>query len=309
MFGSPILRDVVYRDRNPDAMDIDVRNVQHFEGTGPNHSFAMDVWQPAASSRLHGIIERIWYWDGTAADPFEAVYPDVTIELVVQLDYRYRPVRAGVPGAAFPWVSLDGVRHEVQTIGAPSQRCRVLGVRMPPGIAFALLREPLEHLADRTVDVGDLLGRTTDDLVARCSDANDGPAAIANAADWVEHRLARDAIDDIAVRCARMLVARGGAIAIAALADEVGLSAASLTRRFKLYVGTTPKRFARIARFRKTLDALDAGATLADVTYRMRYSDHAHLDAEFRAHAGISPSTYRDTDHFRTTAATDVAAE
>ena len=65
-----------------------------------------------------------------------------------------------------------------------------------------------------------------------------------------------------------------------------------------MHVGTTPKRFARIARFRRTLDALAAGATLADVTYRMRYFDHAHLDAEFRAHAGISPSTYRSAIHF-----------
>jgi hypothetical protein len=122
-------------------------------------------WKPAFSSQLAGSIDQIWYFDGTLGEVRERVFPDGTLELIVQLDSPHRP---GVDGPArpFPPVCVTGLRTTAEVVEAPPGRCRVLGVRLTPPAAFRLLCAPLPELTARTADLHAVIGRGAAELEA-----------------------------------------------------------------------------------------------------------------------------------------------
>jgi hypothetical protein len=64
-------------------------------------SWIETTWVPDATSPLAGAIDRIWHFDGTLAAKRERVFPDGTLELIVQLDTPHRPGLDG-PADRFP---------------------------------------------------------------------------------------------------------------------------------------------------------------------------------------------------------------
>ncbi len=58
-------------------------------------------------------------------------------------------------------------------------------------------------------------------------------------------------------------------------------------------MGLAPKAYARVARFQRALAALHAGGRgLSDVALRAGYYDQPHMNADFRALAGMTPGEY-----------------
>ena len=90
------------------------------------------------------------------------------------------------------------------------------------------------------------------------------------------------------------LHAAGGAVAVEAVAREVGWSRRHLAARFRAEVGLPPKLVARILRFERVAGALRAGGEvrLAEAAYDAGYADQAHLNRDFRAFSGLSPTAY-----------------
>ena len=94
-----------------------------------------------------------------------------------------------------------------------------------------------------------------------------------------------------------------GTAGVAELADSVGWSRRHLLTRFRAQVGLTPKTAARVVRFERAARTLvpvlaDGGPgtpteqSISTVAADCGYADHAHLTREFRALAGVTPSTY-----------------
>jgi AraC-like DNA-binding protein len=88
------------------------------------------------------------------------------------------------------------------------------------------------------------------------------------------------------------LLRAGGDLPVGELAGEVGGSARHLTNRFRDEVGLRPKEAARVVRFDRVRRRLAPGVRLADLAADAGYFDQAHLNREFRALAGCSPSAW-----------------
>jgi AraC-like DNA-binding protein len=86
-----------------------------------------------------------------------------------------------------------------------------------------------------------------------------------------------------------------GSGTVSALADEVGWSRRHLTARFRAEYGISPKDVARISRFQRARELLGARQppSLADVAARCGYADQAHLNREWRALAGCTPTWWQ----------------
>lgn len=76
---------------------------------------------------------------------------------------------------------------------------------------------------------------------------------------------------------------------------ESGYSHRHFIALFEEAVGLTPKRCARVLRFRGVLAALanEPRRALAELALSFGYADQPHLNKDFREMAGISPSAYR----------------
>ena len=76
------------------------------------------------------------------------------------------------------------------------------------------------------------------------------------------------------------------------LRRELGCSRRHLSARFREEIGLTPKAFARILRFQRTVGLLDGGADLAGVALACGFADQPHFTREFRALAGRTPTEF-----------------
>jgi len=119
----------------------------------------------------------------------------------------------------------------------------------------------------------------------------------------------------------RQLLASGGAIRAAELAEQTGWSGHHLAARFRAEIGLTPKAAARVIRFNRARHLLAGQAAapapapalapgdggrgygLADLAVTCGYFDQAHLAREFRALAGCPPSQWL-AEEFRNVQAT-----
>lgn len=166
-------------------------------------------------------------------------------------------------------------------------------VELSPLGAYALLGVPLWELTDTVIDLADVWGRNTEQIVAKLAETprwqtrlallDDALAAQAEAGPrpapqviWAWQRLCRS----------------GGRIPIARLAGEVGWTRRHLLTRFREQIGLTPKAAARVIRFQHTLQLLQGTGcrpSLANVAHLTGYGDQAHLTREFRAFTGATP--------------------
>jgi AraC-like DNA-binding protein len=180
------------------------------------------------------------------------------------------------------------------TIAGPDTRARLValapgtrmvGVRLRPGVAGAVLGLPAGELRDLAPDAGEVLGR---DQVQRLLDALRGGGSSAD-----PHRILLGAIERRGAPAPDPLLSAAVAALdrpharVAAVAAELGVSARQLQRRVTDAVGYGPKMLARVLRFRR-LQALPAGP-LVELALEAGYADQAHMTAEVTELAGIPP--------------------
>jgi AraC-like DNA-binding protein len=170
-----------------------------------------------------------------------------------------------------------------------------LTIELTPLGARALLGVPARALWSTAVEADAVIGREARRLRDRLHDL---PR-------WCERFAACDAAltrllhrqgggTDASLGMAwRRLVASGGSVGVEPLAEQVGWSRRYLARRFADEFGLSPKAAARVVRFERACALLRAGrGSLADVAHACGYYDQPHLNRDFRALAGCSPTAW-----------------
>lgn len=80
------------------------------------------------------------------------------------------------------------------------------------------------------------------------------------------------------------------ATTVHALTKDLPIGERQFRRRFKEYVGLSPKEYLRISRQRRAIQELDDRAgNLTTVAAEQGYADQAHFSNEFRSYVGITP--------------------
>lgn len=75
------------------------------------------------------------------------------------------------------------------------------------------------------------------------------------------------------------------------LAEKCCLSTKQFERVFGNKIGMSPKVYAKIVRFQKTLWMMQKGIRdFTDISYSAGYSDQSHFNREFRRYSGVTPT-------------------
>lgn len=90
----------------------------------------------------------------------------------------------------------------------------------------------------------------------------------------------------------RAILADPGGVRVGALAAAMGMSVDALERRFRRWVGASPKRLASIVRLRQAVKGAAAGPTLGALAATAGYYDQAHLNRQFVALLGAAPGAF-----------------
>ncbi len=155
----------------------------------------------------------------------------------------------------------------------------LVGIRFLPGAGGNVLGVPLDELRDLRVDAAE---------INRAFDLDPGLEPGKVAARFLTAAIGREA-DPLVVEAAR----RVDREEVGTVARELGISERQLRRRFHAAVGYGPATLARVLRFRRFVEEVDAGRTdLAPLAADAGYADQAHLTRETARLAGLPPLAF-----------------
>jgi len=247
---------------------------------------------PAAP--LRPLVHRIWMLQGEvgAEADFQRAMPDGRPELIFNLADRFESRGPGGRERQ-PEALLVGPTTRAIEL-RPTGRVDLLGLRLQPGAAPALLRHSGLELVDRALDLCNLHLGWMKHLAGRL-------AALEHTVDRVElvqQRLVRsvenaDRDSRLEAGVALMLGSRSP-VGTGRIAHLVGLSPRHLSRLCRERVGIGPKLLGRLTRFQRVLRELEQGTRprWAALAHRHGFFDQAHLAGDFRRFAGVSPGRY-----------------
>ena len=244
----------------------------------------------------------VGYRDAGVAPARHRGLPSPALTLIFTLD---EPLSiAAHPDPAQPageFVTLAGGLHTAPAVITHDGRQSGLQLSLTPRGCRALLGLPAGELAGIDVHGDEVLGRLATVLAERLREAPGWPERFALLEAALTERLAasaeQPAISDEVAYVWRMLRQTGGRAPVARLAAETGWSERHLRSRFRTETGLGPKAAARVIRFDRARRRLQRRALtglaldLAGLAAACGYSDQAHLDREFAALAGCSPTT------------------
>ncbi|MGH9805156.1 MAG: DUF6597 domain-containing transcriptional factor [Candidatus Acidiferrales bacterium] len=238
---------------------------------------------PCAALRLY--VECFWSRAGRAGASTAAghrVLPDGCLDIVFNF------------GDSAPWSAAVVGTMTRPLVVEPGRREDFLGVRFRPGKARAFLRPPADEFTDRAVRLADAWGRDGAELEERLAGMPALRARLGALENALLRRLAQAPAADTRLDAAVEVIARSrGAVSVERLSGTVGWSRQHLARRFTSAVGVGPKLFCRVVRFRGLVEsarALKLGWAEAAAEYG--YYDQAHLIAEFKEFAGLTPAQF-----------------
>lgn len=260
----------------------------------------MQMLRRAPAPPLDALIDCLWHAQRLPkAHARERALPTGRVDLVIHLAQeqltRYADA-ADLHGQRYSpmLVSGAGTRHFVIDTSRPSL---VVGVHFHAGGAAALLGLPASELSEQHVALEELWGAAARRLREQLLAAGTPQQRLDRLEAALLARYQPDARPDAAVRHAlRSLSYAPGEARIAALQAASGLSAQRFIASFNQQVGLTPKRYARVLRFKRVIERAAASMGAIDwvqLALDAGYHDQPHLVHDFRAFSGLSPTQYQ----------------
>jgi AraC-like DNA-binding protein len=224
----------------------------------------------------------------------ELLIPDGHSELVFVIDSAFERWAVGHP-------ERRAVMRQSYVIGSRSHSVitrdlgpvAVAGVKLDPRALRWLLGTSLTDFSDATLSLREL-GQARllelEDAVAGA--ARGAPGAVAQALDRALLRALRDMpassrpIDDLVTQ----IRASRGAMPILEWVARQGLDARQVERQFAAAMGMTPKRYARVIRFKHSYHQLIGRSSTQPLGVHLDgFYDQSHFNREFRAFIGAPP--------------------
>jgi AraC-like DNA-binding protein len=169
-----------------------------------------------------------------------------------------------------------------------------------PGGGYPFFGVPLAELVDRTTPLRDLWGAHADEVLDHLAAAATNSARLTVLQQALVCRMhGAHAFEPFAAPVVREAVARLSTrrTTLTEIASDLHLSGRSLRRAFSAVVGLSPKQYARIVRFQRTVTGAALGASSwSELATASGYFDQAHLCADFRDLARLSPTAFQRHD-------------
>lgn len=92
-----------------------------------------------------------------------------------------------------------------------------------------------------------------------------------------------------------MIMKSGGNISLKELQEKTQTTERTFERKFKEYIGISPKLFTRICRFQASLSQIRHNnfEKLSDIAFENDYADQSHFIRSFKEFTGFSPNQYQ----------------
>jgi AraC-like DNA-binding protein len=237
------------------------------------------------SPRFAAHIECFWLHTSDEPVPSFRVFPDGCADIIFE-----RP--GGSRGRGL--IAVGTMTHAQSfALGA---RQSTFGLRFHPGMAPRFLRVAGPEIADGFIALEDAWGAARAQRLAEQLAESSSPHEVVGR---LEASLGEPPALDPVEKALSWLVENRGQVPMEDLADSASLSPRQFRRVCLERTGVTPKRLARVLRFRRALShfSRERPADWAQVALECGYYDQAHLINEFREFSGLAPGEFAASSH------------
>jgi AraC-like DNA-binding protein len=163
----------------------------------------------------------------------------------------------------------------------------------------AFFRDPLHELFQVSLSLDDWLRpqplrETTERLV----EAKDNRQRIGIIERFLLSERKEIEADRLVLQAVQAIKEAHGQLKIKALLTDLPLSRDPFEKRFRRVVGTSPKQYATIVRFRTLIAGSRPVDSLTTVAHRAGYFDQAHFIKDFKSFTGKSPKDFFAADSY-----------
>jgi len=240
------------------------------------------VHRPGKALGRH-VREILWVCSGLPR--LQVLLPETALTIVLR-----QSGSASLHSEDLPHAIVSGLQQRTRIVehGANSS---LIVVRFTEMGAAAILRDRVDLLYNRTVSLDSVLHeQEIDSLQNILADARNFRSQILQVERFLAGRIhARNRIPAQIEAATQMIRRSQGRSSIAAIARHAGMSQSALERHFRAAVGTTPKRFSRLARLQHVCRLWDAGKSLTEIAFEAGYCDQPHMVRDFRLFTAASP--------------------
>jgi AraC-like DNA-binding protein len=247
---------------------------------------------------LSEAVESLWLDEPSVPRPErERILPSGRMQIVINLGSQAARLHS-VNGR---WCSgpignepiLCGAGSTHQIIGLP-QRDTLVGIAFRPGGAQPFLRPSSTLVSNGVAALCDVWSNDTRRLRDRLLRTDDGTQRLQALEDFLAGQRSTTRRIHPAVAYAVRKLESATACSIAAVANDVGLSARRFISVFTNHVGVTPKIFQRVSRFQRVVQScrLRDDVKWTALAFEHGYYDQAHLVRDFKAFSGLTPTAF-----------------
>ncbi|MGI8693152.1 MAG: DUF6597 domain-containing transcriptional factor [Geodermatophilaceae bacterium] len=251
------------------------------------------------SAALAPFVKAVWYVEDDLPPARERKLPTGEMQIVVNLtedELRwYGGTRLDQPRSTHG-AGLCGVLAGPVGIDTAEQR-RVLGISFRPGGTLPFFSAPARSLTEPVIGLDALWGRAGQTLRERLLEHRSPAAMLAAMESVLLDRVVGSLRPDPALLAAAAALSSGNPVG--GVADALGTTRSTFTRRFRHGIGLAPKPFARIRRLQRVIGSLrrpepapGAAVDWAEMAARHGFFDQAHLINDFRSLTGLTPAAY-----------------
>lgn len=220
-------------------------------------------------------------------------YPHPRVVLIVTGADGLRVADAKSPERLLHVNSFVAGIHEHYSITESDRVSEGVQVNLEPLFARRLFRMPLSELANRVVELQDVVGAEAKTLREQMAAAPCWDRRFDLLGNALQRRVADAPTPTREIAWAWSRIRRsGGTVAISDLSDELGWSRKRLIAAFCDQVGVAPKTAARIVRFGRARELLSAGRSWPDIVDGAGYYDQSHFIREFSEFSGATPTEF-----------------
>jgi AraC-like DNA-binding protein len=170
-------------------------------------------------------------------------------------------------------------------------------VEFNPVGAYRLFALPYAEVKNHIIKMSELLGKEMEELELRLTETATVKAKLDLLQIFLIRQLHRSTPDLIYDYCIDRITASKGTVSVAQLEKETGYSARWLHRKFSERLGTGPKNFSEIIRFKQFYQAYAEGASLINLKQHIYqyYYDQSHFLKAFKRFTGSTPTDLQNS--------------
>jgi AraC-like DNA-binding protein len=180
----------------------------------------------------------------------------------------------------------------------PEGESGIVAVKFHPYALWQLFGINMHGLTNESINGADVLGNSITELSEKVCESKTNRERVL----WIEKfllkQLAKKPADDFVVHVANEIAIYKGEVSVNAIAKKHCVSERQLQRRFNEVVGVSPKRFAKIMRYKNVCSLLaDPSLTFSDAVYLAGYFDQPHFNKDFAEFTGENPNQFLSREH------------